>query len=121
MPDLDLSLAPSAEAIRRKEFGTVRRGYDVDQVRDYLYAVAEQLESLEREVNDAKMAAQNAPPPARPRPWPPPRATPTRRSPRSSRVCLGTADKEADRLVTEAKDESAPDRRGGASRRGSDP
>ncbi len=86
MPDLDLSLAPSADAIRRKEFGTVRRGYDVDQVRDYLYAVAEQLESLEREVNEAKMAAaERAAAAGRARP--PPRPTPTRRSPRSSRVC----------------------------------
>ena len=105
MPDLDLSLAPSAEAIRRKEFGTVRRGYDVDQVRDYLYAVAEQLESLERELNDAKMAAQNAPStPAAPVAVP--ESDPYEAFAKKFAGLLGTADKEADRLVTEAKDES---------------
>jgi len=34
--DLDLPLLPSAEQIRRREFATVRRGYDPDQVREYL-------------------------------------------------------------------------------------
>ena len=32
--DLDLPLLPSAEQIRRREFATVRRGYDPDQVRE---------------------------------------------------------------------------------------
>jgi DivIVA domain-containing protein len=48
---------PSAEQIRRKEFATIRRGYDPDQVRDYLRAVAAQLETLEKATREAKLAA----------------------------------------------------------------
>jgi len=48
--DLDLPLLPSAEQIRRREFATVRRGYDPDQVREYLQGVAGQVETLEREL-----------------------------------------------------------------------
>ena len=48
--DLDLPLLPSAEQIRRREFATVRRGYDPDQVRDYLIQVAAQVDTLEKEL-----------------------------------------------------------------------
>ena len=48
--ELDLPLLPSAEQIRRREFATVRRGYDPDQVREYLQGVAGQVETLEREL-----------------------------------------------------------------------
>ena len=41
MSDLDLPLLPSAEQIRRRKFATVRRGYDPDQVHEYLNQVAE--------------------------------------------------------------------------------
>jgi DivIVA domain-containing protein len=50
--DLDLPLLPSAEQIRRKEFASVRRGYDTEQVREFLRLVAEQVETLERELQD---------------------------------------------------------------------
>jgi DivIVA domain-containing protein len=49
--DLDLPLLPSAEQIRRREFASVRRGYDPDQVRQYLTAVAAQVEALEKELH----------------------------------------------------------------------
>ena len=62
------SAPPSAEQIRRREFATVRRGYDPDQVRDYLAQVAEQVETLEQELREADAAE-----PARPRPRPMPR------------------------------------------------
>jgi len=52
--DLDLPLLPSAEQIRKREFATVRRGYDPDQVREYLKAMAGQVEALERELRDQK-------------------------------------------------------------------
>jgi DivIVA domain-containing protein len=55
--DLDVPLLPSAEQIRRREFATVRRGYDPDQVRDYLQSVATQVETLERELRERKKAA----------------------------------------------------------------
>src|SRR5262245_54178614 len=52
--DLDLPLLPSAEQIRKREFATVRRGYDPDQVRDYLQGVAGQVENLERDLRERK-------------------------------------------------------------------
>ena len=48
--DLDMPVLPSAEQIRRREFATVRRGYDPDQVRDYLFQVAMQVETLEHDL-----------------------------------------------------------------------
>ena len=58
--DLDLPLQPSAEQIRRREFATVRRGYDPDQVRDYLHQVAAQVESLEQGARERKLATPDA-------------------------------------------------------------
>lgn len=55
--ELDLPLLPSAEQIRRREFATIRRGYDPDQVRDYLVTVAVQVEVLEKELRETKMAS----------------------------------------------------------------
>ena len=56
--ELDLPLLPSAEQIRRREFATVRRGYDPDQVREYLGQVATQVETLEKGLREAKMQAE---------------------------------------------------------------
>jgi cell division initiation protein len=53
--DIDLPFLPSAAQIRRREFASVRRGYDPDQVRDYLVQVAEQVESLEHDLRDSKL------------------------------------------------------------------
>lgn len=50
--DLDLPLLPSAEQIRRREFASVRRGYDPQQVRDYLTQVATQVEVLEHDLRE---------------------------------------------------------------------
>ena len=57
--ELDLPLLPSAEQIRRREFATIRRGYDPEQVRDYLRQVAAQVESLERQVREARLEAES--------------------------------------------------------------
>jgi DivIVA domain-containing protein len=51
---------PSAEQIRRREFATVRRGYDPEQVRTYLASVADQIELLERELNQLRLEASSA-------------------------------------------------------------
>jgi DivIVA domain-containing protein len=126
--DLDLPLLPSAEQIRRREFATVRRGYDLDQVRDYLLQVADQVETLEKALRDKKMAG-----PSRSTPSPgetlaaqmstevPPApagaalhpteaiATPDdayERFARKVASVLEAADREAERLLTEAKAES---------------
>jgi DivIVA domain-containing protein len=55
-------LLPSADQIRRRKFATVRRGYDPDQVDDYLKQVAEQVEALETDLRDERLHA------AQPRP-----------------------------------------------------
>jgi cell division initiation protein len=52
--DLDLPILPSAEQIRRREFATVRRGYNPDQVRDYLGQVADQVATMERDLRSRK-------------------------------------------------------------------
>src|SRR3954453_4374806 len=57
MSDLDLPLFPSADQIRRRKFATVRRGYDPDQVDDYLKQVAEQVEALETDLRDERLNA----------------------------------------------------------------
>lgn len=51
---------PSAEQIRRREFATVRRGYDPEQVRTYLASVADQMELLERELNQLRLELTSA-------------------------------------------------------------
>jgi DivIVA domain-containing protein len=56
LSDLDLPLLPSSDQIRRREFATVRRGYDADQVRDYLTAVAAQVEALEAEIREIRLS-----------------------------------------------------------------
>ena len=38
--ELDLPVLASADQIRRREFVTIRRGYDPDQVREFLQRVA---------------------------------------------------------------------------------
>lgn len=55
--EFDMTVAPSAEQIRKREFATVRRGYDADQVRDYLLQVAGQIEQLEHRIHDNKADA----------------------------------------------------------------
>jgi cell division initiation protein len=55
--DLDMPLLPSAEQIRRREFATVRRGYDPQQVRAYLTSIATQVETLEHELRQVRLEA----------------------------------------------------------------
>ena len=53
--DLDMPLLPSAEQIRRREFATVRRGYDPQQVRAYLTSIATQVGTLEHELSQLRL------------------------------------------------------------------
>jgi DivIVA domain-containing protein len=102
--DLDLPLLPSAEQIRRREFATIRRGYDPDQVRDYLGQVASQVETLEHELREARLAVDTSPAIA---PEPPtPEIDPYERFAQRMAGLLATADREAERLVDEANAES---------------
>lgn len=59
--DLDLPIPPSAEQIRKREFATVRRGYDPDQVKDYLRQIADQITELERGARGRKTSAYPSP------------------------------------------------------------
>jgi DivIVA domain-containing protein len=105
MPELDLPLQPSAEQIRRREFATIRRGYDPDQVRDYLLAVADQLEALERDQRDVRIEQETARVPMTPTPAA--QADPYETFAKKFAGLLATADKEAERLVEEAGSESS--------------
>jgi DivIVA domain-containing protein len=113
MSDLDLPLLPSADQIRRRQFATVRRGYDPDQVTEYLSQIATQVEALENELREERMQASGrteAPPtPAAP---PVPVAQPlteedayAQLSARFANV-LRTADEQAQQLVSDARAEA---------------
>ena len=117
--DLDLPLLPSAEQIKRREFATVRRGYDPDQVRDYLQQVATQVETLEKGVREARMDAEHRAarttgpmtPIAEAAPTEATAAAPTddmyeRLAKRFAGVIAG-ADREATKVLDEAKAEAA--------------
>jgi DivIVA domain-containing protein len=58
--DMLMPPQPNAEQIRRREFATVRRGYDPEQVRTYLASVADQIELLERELNQVRLELSSA-------------------------------------------------------------
>lgn len=105
--DLDVPLLPSAEQIRNRTFATVRRGYDPDQVQDYLVAIATQVETLEKDLKQARLNLETASAQAPPAPMP---AAPTedpydRISKRFSGL-IATADREASRIVEEAMTEA---------------
>jgi DivIVA domain-containing protein len=58
--NLDLPVLISAEQVRRREFVTIRRGYDPDQVRGYLEQLADQIELMRVLLRDAQAEAQGA-------------------------------------------------------------
>ena len=58
--NLDLPVLVSAEQIRRREFVTIRRGYDPDQVRDYLEQLADQIGVMQSLLRDTRMKAEAA-------------------------------------------------------------
>jgi cell division initiation protein len=111
MSDLDLPLLPSAEQIRRRQFATVRRGFDPDQVQDYLNQVATQVEALEKELREQRLQVGgrgDAPPAPAP---PPAQAVPTGGDPYeelSARLAsvLRAADEQAQHLVGDARAEA---------------
>jgi cell division initiation protein len=111
MADLDLPLLPSAEQIRRRQFATVRRGYDPDQVQEYLNQVATQVEALEAELREQRLqvgARADAPPaPAPPAEAAAPSADAAyeQLSARLATV-LRAADEQAQQLVADARAEA---------------
>jgi DivIVA domain-containing protein len=97
--DLNLPLLPSAEQIRRREFATVRRGYDPDQVRDYLLAVAQQVETLEKELRELRKMGS----PTGPSEGTSAAGDPYEEVGKRLAGVLGNADREAIRILDEAK------------------
>ncbi|HJR98021.1 MAG TPA: DivIVA domain-containing protein [Actinomycetota bacterium] len=91
-----------AEQIRQREFATVRRGYDPDQVRAYLGSLAAHVDELERALAESRARIgelRSAPPTSEPDPY-------ERLSERFAGV-LASADTEAQQVVDEAKSEAA--------------
>src|SRR5712691_2628521 len=60
LSEIDPSSLPTSERIRRHEFGTVRRGYDQVQVRDYLKKIAEHVAALDHKLVEARLEARTA-------------------------------------------------------------
>lgn len=58
--ELDLPLLATPDQIRRREFVTSRRGYDPQQVRDFLTRVADQVDQMSSLLREAKMQAEAA-------------------------------------------------------------
>jgi DivIVA domain-containing protein len=98
--ELDLPLLPSADQVRRREFATVRRGYDPDQVRDYLYAVANALETLEQRLRETKLELETAL-----RLQQEPRRDPYEELAARLTDVLRSADQQAERITQEAREE----------------
>jgi DivIVA domain-containing protein len=58
--NLDLPVLISADQIRRREFVTIRRGYDPEQVRGYLEQLADQIELMRVLLREAQQEARTA-------------------------------------------------------------
>jgi DivIVA domain-containing protein len=58
--ELDVPVFISSDQIRRREFVTIRRGYDPHQVRDYLDQLADQVELMSSLLRDARLEAEAA-------------------------------------------------------------
>jgi DivIVA domain-containing protein len=102
--DIDLPILPSAAQIRRREFASVRRGYDPDQVRHYLGQVAEQLKGLEQQLQEARLQAGSSESPPT---GPPPSEDPYERLAKRLTTLLATADREAEGILSEARADAA--------------
>jgi DivIVA domain-containing protein len=99
--ELDLPILVTPEQIRRREFVTTRRGYDVEQVRDYLEQLSQQVEQMETVLRSAKLQADAAE-----RSQSGPRRDPYQQLSDRFAEVLRTTDREADRIRREAKEEA---------------
>jgi cell division initiation protein len=99
--ELDVPVSASAEQIRRREFASVRRGYDPDQVRDYLEQIAIQIERMEQVAREARLEAEAAH-----RASFEPRADPYEEFASRMSDLMRAADQQADRIRGEAKQEA---------------
>jgi DivIVA domain-containing protein len=114
--DLDMPLLPSAEQIRRREFATVRRGYDPQQVRAYLTSIASQVGTLEQELSQLRLEVGSAAArgridePSSASPGPAPAASesgdPYDALSKRFATLIEMADQEAERILENARSES---------------
>ena len=115
--DLDMPLLPSAEQISRREFATVRRGYDPQQVRAYLASIATQVGTLERELSQLRLevgsaaarseqGAERAKTPAK-TPAASPPADPYESLSKRFASLIEMADQEAERILDNARSDAA--------------
>jgi cell division initiation protein len=107
--DLDMPLLPSSEQIRRREFATVRRGYDPQQVRMYLTSIAQQVETLEHELSQLRLETDSAA--ARRQSMPEPAQAAPARDPYETLAkrfasLIEVADQEAARTIDDARTEA---------------
>lgn len=95
-------LVASGEQIRQREFATVRRGYDPDQVHAFLMSIAAHVEALERSLAEARarIGELEASPP-------PPAVDPYERLSKRFAGVLATADTQAEEIVDQARAEAA--------------
>jgi DivIVA domain-containing protein len=99
--ELDLPVLVAPDQIRRREFVTTRRGYDVGQVRDYLEQLSRQVEQMEAMLRSAKLQADAAE-----RAQAGPVKDPYEQLTERFAEVLRATDREADRVRREAKDEA---------------
>jgi DivIVA domain-containing protein len=99
--ELDLPVLASAEQIRRREFVTTRRGYDPDQVRDYLEQIADQVGQMESMVREARLEAEAAM-----RAAAAPRIDPYEQLAARVAGLIRAADEEAERIRRDAREEA---------------
>jgi DivIVA domain-containing protein len=100
--ELDLPVLLTPDHIRRREFVTTRRGYDPEQVRDYLEQVAQQVAAMEAMLREARLEAESAL-----RAQASPRADPYEQLARRVGDVIRSADQEAARLKRDAAQEAA--------------
>jgi DivIVA domain-containing protein len=108
--DLDMPLLPSADQIRRREFATVRRGYDPQQVRMYLTSIAQQVETLERELGELRLQTDAAVARRQPEAEPAlaaPAGDPYELLGKRFASLIEVADQEAARMIDDARSEAA--------------
>lgn len=98
--ELDLPVLASAEQIRRREFVTTRRGYDPEQVRDYLDKIADQVGQMESMLRAARLEAEAAA-----RAAAGPKIDPYEELAARVAGLLRVADEEAERIRREAREE----------------
>jgi DivIVA domain-containing protein len=106
--ELDLPLLPSSEQIRRREFATIRRGYDPEQVREYLTQIAAQIATLEAELRETRLRAGSGEQVVEvPEPKPQPAEDPYERFASTVSDVLRAADEHAKGVLSRANEEAS--------------